>query len=815
MPFGFDSSPAFNEERIVIQATVRTSENVGKLMMVRKAGAAFSGAFKLRSATLKAILDSYTETGEELRRLQAMLVDDLYEAIPLAADQSERRQLLRIRRAIFNGKPVITTEDLNIAQPLRKDVFRYAALLEKRTALLESNRRTIFDELRSQLAAAVQEEEFRSILDYSCPWLISTYHRDGPGDYKDFSGGERGVYSYATKLFSKANPFYLFASVALPSTPVTVTDCQCEVILDTSLILALEKTLLPFVSDTNKRLVYIRSSYLMDNSFRFLVSKGGQLTLFTIKDNPLLRHTIAYFKDQKRQHTVGGCVDYVHEGLPSTDRAEIEKYIAGLIRVGIIQEYLVKDFDNFSDDLLGQGSEHDEIIRSLQRLHLSCISKSELPGIHKQISDIRFDHEVDLERLPEDLYYVNFYEQNSTLDHDRLAQRIYHDLQAIKPFFRVSNFYNKSYLIHAFLLNYIKGHPQGRVPYVEALCAFLRGLNNVVERYRPSVYADEDEREKNSAWLRRLAGLTGHLSADELSLLLSEAPAHRGGPASLCFNGSFDYMEGYYYLGNVLAGNGRFITRYSLHQGTRRYKTLQDDKEWLDVQLMPLLARNRSYVARVFPIGCGFEARFHHLFERWVDPSSILLEVRDGRVVYRDSDTGRLIRFHFLGFLLAPFLPPEYQLLLVDHEDFYPNPFEQTTFEMETTEAGETKYIPPLYYGLVCLRRGQWVFARPALEAIFLQDDILTSTVRLRDFIHKCTQTGAEDWYFRVVNSGRGNTKPRYLDLTNPLSIHIFRRAINRMPPDALVSLTRMEPKQEHMYLKEQGGFLTEVMIEV
>ena len=136
---------------------------------------------------------------------------------------------------------------------------------------------------------------------------------------------------------------------------------------------------------------------------------------------------------------------------------------------------------------------------------------------------------------------------------------------------------------------------------------------------------------------------------DRPSALVDQPARRTDSNHALCFNGSCDYVKGIYYLTNVFAGNGRYASRYLLHQRTKRYQHLPSDDEWLDVQLVAPFKDNRNYIVVMLPTGCGFETRYRHYFEDWINASNILVGARDGRVVYRDGASGRLLRFHFFG----------------------------------------------------------------------------------------------------------------------------------------------------------------------
>lgn len=786
-----------------------------RLLMVRKAGASFVSNLNIHSPIFEAVLKEYEIAGAKLEHLCEQLVEQIHAAVPQTDERAQRNLLLKIKRAVFNRRPISSLEALHLG-PLQEHVFQYTALLKRRTELLNSSRHEVFCELRHQLTKLLQNDDFCTALNYSCPWLLGKYQREGKGDEFGYSNAERTIHAYATKFFSKANPFYTFASVGFPSTN-QVVDNYCELILNTSLLMDLEQSLLKAVKDPYRRLAYLRPFLYRENTFRFIIVDNLRLRLISAKYHPLLRRVITFFEDQGRQHTIGSCVDFVLEAFSAIERVRIEAYLDFLIKQGVIIEYLIKDFDSFSDDLLGLSVEQDELLLELQRLHLACVHRAALPAIHQRLQAICLDEPA----TSTNLYYVNTYEQGHTDQHEPLMFRVQEDLRDLKQFFTVSNFFERAYIIRAFLRDRVMATPKGEAPYLELICEFLRNFTEIIKTYQPFVHRDRQEQNAIANWMRSLSNCAGQLKRGDLNELLAERPSAvidfpvvESLPYSVCFNGSCDYVKGIYYLTNVFAGKGRYASRYLLHQSAKHYPLLLTDDEWLDVQLVATFKDNRTYVVAIFPTGCGFEARYRHYFERWIDPSTIMVGMRDGRVVYRDGPTGRLLRFHFFGFVLAHYLTAGYQLLLADHADTYLNLFEQNPVTLSDQNKPAIKHIPSLYYGAVCLRREQWAFSKSILEKACDRDDILSCTAKLREWLHINMHTEEDELYFRSWSPSDGSS-PRYLDLRNPLGVQTFRKFLLQLPNDSMVSFARMEPPASNLYMENQRPFLTELMIEV
>src|SRR5215470_3166593 len=229
------------------------------LLAVRTATAPFDGPHNIRSKTFDSLLQEHDILSRQIVDAKSILVQDLYDAVPRAKDAPHRHDLLQIKRKIANFIPV-SEQELSVLEPEQHArVGDYCRDLRARQALLDQHREAIFQEFRSQLKALASDRQFCWAVNYSCPWLIDSYHRHGPGDNMDFSNEERGIYAYATRFFSKANPFHIFATIAFPSHLGLRVNCEYEVVVNISVILRLERYLLRHSNHQNTRFLYLRS----------------------------------------------------------------------------------------------------------------------------------------------------------------------------------------------------------------------------------------------------------------------------------------------------------------------------------------------------------------------------------------------------------------------------------------------------------------------------------------------------------------------------------------------------------------------------
>ncbi len=356
-------------------------------------------------------------------------------------------------------------------------------------------------------------------------------------------------------------------------------------------------------------------------------------------------------------------------------------------------------------------------------------------------------------------------------------------------------------MIRSYLLDYLAQSGRDQVPYLEILRHFLRHHQEIVPRYQPKAHrsqAEQDRRTHQADRLRRLAGRIDTTAA----LQVLELP-YPGDLRSLCFNGPFDFVERIFYVSNVFAGAGRFAGRYLLHR--RQAQESRCDDGDLHVELAVPPEPNLNYVVRRFPTGCGFEARYAHKYEHWIDPSEILV-MRDGVVIaYRHAVSGRRLRLHYSGFQLAPQLPTEYQLLLVGHADSFHNPF------LRKPCVG---YDPGLQVGPVCLRRKSWVVSQDFWGDLPRERSNTRFAAGLRELVQD--RLAPNDlWYYHNLQDWPWHIKPRFLDLRSPLSAYAFQREITASASEATVSLSPMRPALAHLHHRDGSPVVTELMIEV
>lgn len=788
-----------------------------RLLAVRIAGAAFDGSFALRSAALETVVEEWQTIRKALEETRAGLVDALYRAVPQAPDTATRRQILELKRNVFNGR---SFDGLPEALPVSlQELWReYTSLARRQSEILEEHRKRVFDEARDGIDQLLRDQRFLLGCGYASPDLREALGHgsgrpqadDGRGreaGLQDFNRLERGVYSYAARFISKANPYHLFGRICLPR-ETGIGDCQHEIVLDLKTIFNLEERLLPRTRDPQRVWLALSPFVRRGESYRFWVSARSDFELVSLAGNDLLRMVEDFFETCRERHgrptgTRAEWRDHVLSRLPSGQQEAAERGLSALISRAIVTAYLVTDFGTFAPALAGLDDDLESAIESLQRLHLARPGAEELRRSTEALTAAE-------RQLPEGTcqgYYVNSYRQVEVAE-DRFLARVAEDLHELKPCFGLrNNFARHDHVIRSFICDYLSQRKQPSIPYLELLAHFLRHRRTIIPRYQPEVHRSPAEQQQIESWYSRLAAQQGELTPAQLTDLaaVSWARADR----ALCFNGPLDFADGKYYVTNVFAGDGRYLSRYlpGRHRGSGHRPAAAEDI--LDVELAVPLRLNLNYAAPGLDTGCGFEARYAHRYRHWLDPSEILVERHDQEVIYRHAGNRQRLRTHFRGLQLSQYLPPEYQLLMVGSADVYVNPFRR----LEVPEKGTLEHDPALWYGTVCLRREGWRLGAELLGELPQRRDILRFSAALRAFLNERLAV-AKTWYYRALGDDAKH-KPRFLDLGSPLSTSVFRHFLKSIPADGALHLSAMEPPPAHLYREGDGSFVTELMIEV
>lgn len=776
-------------ERSAAEAPGRTPP--GRLLAVRQAGAAFDGPFALGAPRFERLLEERAALRAELAAVREGLIEALHAAVPGAPDAGERRALLELKRDVFNLRSPAARHH-RPPPGLEAPLACYAALCEREAGLLDQALPEVVAEQRRAVAALLREERFRLACRYSSAALWEEVEHGAAPPPDGFSSLERGLYAYAARFTTKANPFHLFAEVAFPPAAGMEPGGPHEVVLSPTLLRALEAECL--AADPGRAWLFLRPCAAAEGKARFWIPGARGARVLSLSAGPELAALAGYFAARQRRtgRPTGprtGLAAYLRRRLGPEGGARAEALCDALLAREAAGVFLPPGAGGTPR---GGGAR----ARRLARLHRARLDTAALGRAEAVLAaEARGDRPT---------HHVNSYARADTAAHEAAAEALGDTLRALKPFFAAEhNFSAHDAVVRAFAADALRG--SGAAPLLDLSGSFLRTLNEWAARCHA---AGADERARLAAWRAALAAETGWISRERLEALL---PTPRPPARPLCCNGPFDYVEGVFYLSNVWAGDGRFAARYLLHRRRERPQRPAEPGV-LDVELAVPHDTGLTRVVRAFATGCGFDARLAHEFARWIDPAEVVVEAApDGSPGYRHAPTGTPLRFHYRGFLLAGHLPAEYQLLLAGHADLFENPFAGTD---EPAPGGAVRHLAALHHGPVCLRRERWVVPAALLAERVCGAGPVRGAVRLRDWVHE-RLLAADRWYYRVPGARGKEYKPRFLDLRNPLCVATFRRVLGALPPEAVVALSPMRPVAAHLHLHQGAPYVTELMVEV
>src|SRR5262249_31609975 len=405
------------------------------LLAVRKAGSAFWGRHNIRSMIFDSVLEQYANLNREIARRKESLLADLFRTVPQAKSSRQRHQLLQIKRQVFKLRPV-SAEQLNDLEPEQRcEVIRYNEALRQRDAVLKESRASVLAELRGKMRALLEDPEFASAVNYSCPWLIEAFRRDrNPGD-TTFRNEERGMYDYAARFFSKANPFHNFASIAFPEYLGLTPRAEYEMVVSATSILKLESRLLDTTSPETSGFVYVRAFLEDDDSYLFFVREYASIKRIRIKKGRPLQVLVEFVKGRMSGCTFADCLEHLGRTMPEVAETALNSFLKRLIERDILARYLVTNFDRYAEEMMGLNQYCDRLIGEFRRRHLSPAPHSTRAEADEQPD--RPSGENGL--IDDNSYYVNRFSCRTTAPYESVAERLAPELKTLKDLFLPCN----------------------------------------------------------------------------------------------------------------------------------------------------------------------------------------------------------------------------------------------------------------------------------------------------------------------------------------------------------------------------------------
>ncbi|MEM9556681.1 MAG: lantibiotic dehydratase [Acidobacteriota bacterium] len=826
-----------------------------RLLAVRRAGAPLDDVWSLRNERFEHLLAEREALRGELESLRQPLIDALYAQVPRQPNRGARRLVLKLKRDIFNGRSPGPVDDrVVLPNGLRSTIERYRSAFEQNCTLLERNRAAVLASSRERLDALLDDQAFRLALSFASPDLAAAAERRPPGGSRAprFDNLERGLYSYASRFATKANPLHLFASVQLgtsergagagpwgdrPSEPTRLL-----VYFEPAGLLELERRVLDAgLSDGERtapsRLALPPRAVHGEQCLLFVAgARGVELRMLPWTEG--LRTLLALFDPAEPPTQRRADLEARLDTLDAPSRRAALEALEALESAGGVTHYLLPDLEGAA--LLWDAAEcadllAEDALAHARRLHFAELDVGGLDAASSALEML--EQTADLHHQ-----VTAFHAADAGFAH-RAVDLVAADLAALKPAFLAAghNFSHYETVLRAFVVEYLEARG-GSAPYLEILTRFLVDRRGIIERFQPERHEGVAQSLAAAArWRRSLARLDGVLEVPDLHRLVAKAPsrAETAGARSLCVNGVWDAEAGLFTVSNLFDGAGHFASRFRLGEVSSRAAALDDfetpSEGALEVELAVPPVPSINFVAPSRAAGLGFEARYSHGYSRWIEPADVELALVPGtdgapRVRYRQRSNGRRLRFVYRGFLLGQLLSAEWQLLRLDGQgDAFHNPFDRV--EARGSEPVAVPSIADaavgpcpghdraLVHGRVRLRRESWSLDAALLSQAPSSDDPIELAVAVREWLRGLLQRGGEPvgerWYYHALGTADGASKPRYLDLRNPLSVHAFRRILQAVSNDpsatAALRFTAVDPPPQRWH----DGRVHELMIEV
>jgi hypothetical protein len=763
---------------------------VSALLLTRTAYAGFDGVFNISSKSWRCRLDEIDRESQAFEHRRRVLLDILEQRI-ITLDKPERHIAIQIRRLIFNRLPLPVKQWEQLPQELALLVNEYCRHSTEIDLLIDGSVESVVAEFRHELTQLLLNETFVTAVNYSCPWLLKKIE-DGASPTHTFSNAERGLYSYAVKMFAKANPFFVFAQVVLPSERSDMIDePQCEIVLDSSLLSAIESQSLAGEGFTPESLIAIAPHSITNGRLKCIVASLSAFKILSIRMTPILELLVRYFEKPLGYHTIGEAIDYVlATRLEIATRTDVEQHIQKLLELSVFTRYCFRNLDSLSADLNNVAPEFRTLVSALSDVHLSTTPLSRVPDLHKKITSV-VRNQLSAE-APVHLYYVNTFRFANLRAEQEIVKGLSEDLALLKGVFCVTNFSEESARIERWLKAYLVDRPHRSAPYLEAVEEFLR---------TPEVHTDGVRNHGGSRGLLArvqniFSSYNGILTSTEVSQLgaaLSQVVSGSAPSEDLCVTGNYDSSTDSFYVTNALVNHRRYMSRLRFYDWSRDIQETElRDRSRVEVQLLTPFGHNRDYGTPLYEVALSFRSRESREFKTWLSLGQVLIEYTDGQIRYRDGRSNRQIGVHYCGLGLANFLPAIYKLLLVGHGDYCYIPSGQVPHKSRSLDV---EYEDGLYVGRLCIRRPQWTIKASVLDEVLASSNLLRAVLSLRTLLRRWTGDGDNSaWYYRTSRPGEITSKPRLLLSDNPLSIHSFRRDLRRMDNEGNIVLTKMAP---------------------
>ncbi|MFZ2205548.1 MAG: lantibiotic dehydratase [Minisyncoccia bacterium] len=310
----------------------------------------------IKSATrveLNKLIDDYQNSNSEQEEKKKELDNSLYELINKEKDVKIRKEILNIKRDIFNDRFIIGRHSLEVVnEELNNSLYLFSFKQNKYEKDIEKGKicyNRILDEERLNLKYIFEQFELKNALLLSSSDLLNNINKYDPYikiKNKKFHQLEASMYKYATRICSKTSPFSTFTSVGLANFSdvpnhnlIVAGTSQRSISLIRFNSLIFRQIIICLKANKFYRqffFITLNSSItLKGDHYLFLINRYNKETFQRLSYNRILK-VIHKKLSIKKKLTFNDIKKYIKNKVEE-DEGEIENYLLELINYGFLE----------------------------------------------------------------------------------------------------------------------------------------------------------------------------------------------------------------------------------------------------------------------------------------------------------------------------------------------------------------------------------------------------------------------------------------------------------------------------------------------
>jgi hypothetical protein len=314
-------------------------------ILVRYAGMPLSVLHTAKIQNIAAYLQEIAQSAQQLQTQKEIVCELLYTAINQSADDKERRQLLQLKRDIFNDKlpvklPAIVPKAVELYLQQLADRDKEAAQWRED---FEEKHLTA----RQELQGYAKQEALRKGILLSSPVLYEQLDSFSLADSRQFKSRElRNEYSlirYISRMAAKTSPFSTFTYTGLgqtgtPQAVATKREVQSSIRLHNGLFSYIR--LLMIHHPVLNEIITLRlnvTATIIQEELQFLVNYFNVEAFQRLPARNLPLWLYHQLQDREAIVTLGALTDQLCHQIADTDRSVIKAFLVKLVCNGLLE----------------------------------------------------------------------------------------------------------------------------------------------------------------------------------------------------------------------------------------------------------------------------------------------------------------------------------------------------------------------------------------------------------------------------------------------------------------------------------------------